>query len=98
MLPDGSLPVQKRPWFKRLDENRLIIPVECVPKWAKGQHAEALHMVPLAWKRALPALPAANRLDCWYLWNSAIVDAEWELDPRESARFQMTNYAGDWNF
>jgi len=39
-------------------------------------------MVPLPWKRELDSLPPGNRLDCWYLWNAAIPNTEWELDPQ----------------
>ena len=93
MLPDGSSPADKRPCFKRLDEGRLIIPVESVPDWAKGQHPVGLRMVPLVWKRSLPELPPTNRLDCWYLWNPAIACAEWELDPQRIIDQQISNAA-----
>jgi hypothetical protein len=83
MPPEGFPPNDKGPCFRKLDDERLPIPKELVPEWAKGQQPSELRLIPLIWRRDLGGLSPTNQLDCWYLWNSDnIPTVEWKLDPR----------------
>ncbi len=80
MSPLPSHIEPQKPARKRVDGGRVLIPIGCVPLWAKGQHPASLRMVPLVWKRSLDPLPDEHRLDCWYLWNTGLADDEWQVN------------------
>jgi len=64
-----------------LDNGRLYLPRNLVPKW---DEETPLLLVPLNWKRTVP-IPDLNQSETWFLCNTdELVDGDWRLSPKQA--------------
>jgi hypothetical protein len=108
MSPLASVSEPRRPTLKKVEKGRVLVPIECVPEWAKGQHPGGLRIVPLHWKRPLDPLPSNHWLDCWYLWNPEVEVTNWQFNPQtvldgkiedeeDRFRLELLIFPADWD-